>query len=164
MMKAGTYYIGDLCYVMSDRWSEVCHFICSENDEGEFELPDGAKFACYNTTWGDGEYYDNYGNRYAVDSGTIGCVLISDLVNFSAEDVAGMCSIVTFESDFITGSDCDRTGKYHGTGNIVFGNVYIETDPRAPEYEDDFDEDDYDPDEDDTDSLEWLDHPQYNIV
>ena len=25
-MKAGTYYIGDLCYVMHKEWDEVCMF------------------------------------------------------------------------------------------------------------------------------------------
>ena len=47
MMKAGTYYIGDLCYVMHDRWDEFCSITCSEHNvlDGEFNLKDGTRFA-----------------------------------------------------------------------------------------------------------------------
>lgn len=27
MMKAGTYYVGDLCYVLHEDWDEVCSLI-----------------------------------------------------------------------------------------------------------------------------------------
>ena len=44
MMPAGKYYIGDLCYVMTDdEWREICAIIIKGNQclDGEFELPDG---------------------------------------------------------------------------------------------------------------------------
>jgi len=56
-MPAGKYYVGDLCYVMdSDEWSQVCSLIIQGEKllDGEFELPDGRRFAIYSTHWGDG--------------------------------------------------------------------------------------------------------------
>ena len=65
------FYIGDVCYEMTDEdyyadWSN--NF---EDFEGEHELR-GHKFAIGGTAYGDGEYEDQYGHRYGVDSGTIG--------------------------------------------------------------------------------------------
>ena len=31
-MKAGNYYIGDLCYVLHDEWNEVCELIFNTPD------------------------------------------------------------------------------------------------------------------------------------
>ena len=71
-MPAGTYYIGDLCYVFDDNeWDEVLSHIIKGNSciNGEFTLADGRKFASYTTKWGDGEYYDQYSNGYPVEIG-----------------------------------------------------------------------------------------------
>ena len=80
-MKAGKYYVGDLCYVLGDRWTEVCDLIIVGHKclDGEFELADGTKFAIYGTAYGDGHYLDQKGNGYPVDSGTIGCVLAEQI-------------------------------------------------------------------------------------
>ena len=123
MMQAGTYYIGDLCYVMHDVWDEVCMF-----DEGELTLKDGRKIAIYSTAYGDGEYDGCW-----VDSGTIGCIRIEDIkdeepsVNvFSNERTKGW-KMIEFKTDFSTSKE---------GGSIIFGNVLIYTgDESESEYE-----------------------------
>ena len=103
-MKAGTYYIGDLCYVFNQEdWDEVYALTTKgyKLEEGEFELSDGRKFAIYNTAYGDGEYRDQFGNRYSVDSGTIGCVLWKDISRYEyiLPDVG---AVVDMKEDFST--------------------------------------------------------------
>ena len=81
MMKAGTYYVGDLCYVLHERWDEVCELIIEGNRclDGEFNLKDGTRFAIYGTAYGDGNYFDQNGKSYDVDAGSIGCVLLDNI-------------------------------------------------------------------------------------
>ena len=76
MMPAGKYYVGDLCYVMHPEWDEFCSITIKEHTclDGEFNLKDGRRFATFGTKWGDGEYRDQFGNRYGVDAGLIGCI------------------------------------------------------------------------------------------
>lgn len=76
-MKAGIYYVGDLCYVASREWREICDLTTSSR-EGVFALKDGRKFAMLNTMYGDGVYYDQNKKEYSVDSGTLGCMLLSE--------------------------------------------------------------------------------------
>ena len=82
-MTAGQYYVGDLCYVMHDVWDEVCDLLFPDDvnsQQGEFTLKDGRRFAIYNTNYGDGEYdTSEWGHTIGVDSGTIGCILASDI-------------------------------------------------------------------------------------
>lgn len=68
------FYIGDICYVLSD---EVYHdFWGTKKDyeDGVYELPSGLKFAVASTAYGDGLYHDDNGNDYPVDAGVIGVV------------------------------------------------------------------------------------------
>jgi len=115
-MKAGKYWVGDLCYVLADRWEEVCELTIKDNRclYGEFTLKDGTEFAIHCTAWGDGEYPDGNGNTYLVDSGSIGCVLVSSIEN--ADESCG--NIHEFEEDFTTSYD---------NGTINIGHVSIET-------------------------------------
>ena len=132
-MKAGTYYIGDLCYVFSrDDWDEVCALTLDGMKclEGEFELSDGRKFAMYNTAYGDGEYNDQFGNKYSVDSGTIGCVLWKDTTRYEYI-LADVGAVVDMKEDFDTCSD--------GNGLIKIGSTTIDT---AEEWLDQHDEED----------------------
>lgn len=119
-MKAGLYYIGDLCYVFNQEdWDEVCSLTIEGNRclEGEFEMKDGRKFAMYNTRYGDGEYYDQFGNRYSVDSGTIGCVLWKDISRYEyiLPDVG---AVVDMKEDFST---------YNHGGLICISSTTIDT-------------------------------------
>ena len=115
MMKAGEYYIGDLCYVMHDEWNEVCELLDPDDNsgrglEGEFTLKDGRRFAIYSTNYGDGEYEtSDFDKTICVDSGTIGCILTSDIRDnsYTEEQIHRMAVIQTFTKDFNTGFEFD---------------------------------------------------------
>ena len=127
MMKAGTYYIGDLCYVMHDRWDEFCSLTCSGNRvlDGEFNLADGTRFATFTTMYGDGTYKDELGNEYPVDAGRIGCVRVEDI---APEELANIVNgrVVEFVRDFTT---------FSSGGVISIGTVSIDTDYAEEELE-----------------------------
>ena len=128
MMKAGKYYVGDLCYVLHDRWDEFCSLTISGNRvlDGEFNLKDGTRFATFTTKWGDGNYFDQDGKSYDVDAGLIGCVAVED-INFDDKSnfVAGG-RVVEFVNDFTT---------FSAGGVITIGNIAIDTDPVEEEEE-----------------------------
>ena len=127
-MKAGTYYVGDLCYVLHDEWDEVCELIIKDNIclDGEFTLKDGRRFAIYSTAYGDGTYLDQSGNEYGVDAGSIGCILLSDINLESEGNFLTGGNIVPFENDFHTDEE---------DGRIMFGSLIIDTDPVYDEEE-----------------------------
>ena len=83
MMRPGTYYVGDLCYVMHPQWREVCDLMFATKDngtlDGEFNLANGVRFALHGTAYGDGVYYDEQGRKYPVDAGLIGCIRVEDV-------------------------------------------------------------------------------------
>lgn len=126
-MPAGRYYVGDLCYVMTDsEWDEFCAITIKGHNclDGEFEFADGRRFATYGTAWGDGVYSDQHGNQYPVDAGLIGCIRVDDIRAEKLRDVdAG--TIHEFHTDFVTGGG---RGAAHWGGVIQFGRVAIETD------------------------------------
>jgi hypothetical protein len=119
----GTYYIGDLCYVMGDVWTDVCDIIIDGRDclNGQFNLSNKVRFAIYSTKWGDGLYPDNSGRKYSVDSGSIGCINVIDLDPDVMKRAEELGHIVEFTEGFVTSSDED--------GLITFGHVIINTDP-----------------------------------
>jgi len=134
MMTKGEYWVGDLCYVLDNDWDEVCNCLFSKKNDpnqpmnkGEFQLENGVKFAIYGTAWGDGGYLDQHGNCYSVDAGVIGCVKVSDLYKIGEAPASGG-HIHTFEQDFDTSYD---------EGDIRFGSLCIETDPKSDEYGED---------------------------
>lgn len=73
----GTYYIGDLCYVLGDD--------VYDNVYGEYDYQDGVYansdtneiFMVGGTAYGDGFYEGSDGNDFAVDAGIIGITPIS---------------------------------------------------------------------------------------
>ena len=122
-MPAGKYYVGDLCYVMTDdEWQQVCARTIQGNKivDGEFELDDGRRFAIYGTAYGDGEYYDQYGHTYSVDAGSIGCILMSDIRANKYDNILDLGAVQEFAEPFET----DSQG-----GQLKFGHVMIDTDP-----------------------------------
>jgi hypothetical protein len=132
MMKAGKYWVGDLCYVFDDDWSDVLDVIIDGEKvlEGEFNLADGRRFAVFNTAYGDGEYRDQKGHSYYVDAGSIGCILVDDIKANKYDDLTKCGNIVEFTKDFAVFED---------SGLITFGHIEIDTDPR-----DDWNDMDYD--------------------
>lgn len=130
-MPAGRFYIGDLCYVMHDVWDEAVSLMFPDNHsgrgrDGEFTLKDGRRFANFGTRWGDGTYTSNIGTRHLVDSGSIGCILVSDIQDETYDNIETLGAVVEFDQPFEVSED---------SGLICFGAVHIETNP---EYE--FDE------------------------
>ena len=126
------YYVGDLCYVMDDAWSEVCGVADLDNEDWDNELEDGRKFILFSTTFGDGTYNDLDGNPYSVDSGTIGAVLVNNISDVEALNQAlsdGLGHLHTFDSE-LTEDNCFYDG---GVLHIV--DVTIDTD-YGPESDD----------------------------
>ena len=117
-MQAGTYYVGDLCYVMHSEWDEVCALLFADN-EGVFTLKDGRRFAIYKTAYGDGVYADQFGNSYPVDAGNIGCIRVEDVADPQQAWLEGM-NVIAFDQQFYT----DKDGSV-----ISIGNIDIDTDP-----------------------------------
>ena len=123
MLPAGKYYVGDLCYVMHEEWDEVCGLLFkgrTDNgcNQGEFMLKDGRRFACYNTRWGDGLYFDEARNQYPVDAGCIGCILVSDISPGENNDVSSG-TVHDIDRDFNTSTE---------EGVLTFGHIVINTD------------------------------------
>ena len=131
MMQAGKYYVGDLCYVMTDKeWDEFCA-ITIEGDkclDGEFVMSDGRRFATYGTMFGDGCYQDQYANEYGVDAGLIGCIRVEDIHPDKLSDVESLGSVFEFKTDFTTEGGRANKGR-DWDGVIRIHNVFIETDP-----------------------------------
>ena len=127
MMKAGTYYIGDLCYVMHPEWDEFCSLTINGNNvlDGEFNLKDGRRFATFTTKYGDGTYFDEQGYEYPVDAGLIGCINVKDITPSELENL-GSGRVIEFVQDFST---------FSAGGVLRFGSVVIDTDPVEEEDE-----------------------------
>ena len=138
-MKAGKYWVGDLCYVMHPQWTEVCDLLFAGRDdrgcnEGVFKLANGVEFAIFNTAYGDGAYEDREGRIYPVDSGSIGCILASDIDDDTEMKWMLGGNIVEFDADF----EARKRGS-----ELIFGDVVIDTDPPYEEPEYDEEEDAY---------------------
>jgi len=131
MLPAGKYYLGDLCYVMHDRWDEFCDITISEHAclDGEFKFKDGVLFASYGTKFGDGSYNVSGTSVYlGVDAGLIGCIRVEDIASEELKNLS-LGYVVDFDKPFQTWSE---------NGVIHIGHLSIDTDA---DYED---EDDYD--------------------
>jgi hypothetical protein len=144
-LQPTNYYIGDLCYVMHDCWEEVCDLMfphdTEEMFEGELELADGRKFITYGTAYGDGQYTDQNGKPYAVDSGTLGAIKVDeirDLDGFNRTVENGCGHVHEFPTE-INEMDC-----YNQDGEIGLYTVVIDT---AMDYYTQDDEE-YDPEND----------------
>lgn len=114
MFKSGEYYVGDLCVVMNEEeWSEVCDLLDIRGD-GVHELSNGKRIGIFYTEHGDGEYFDQNGNVYGVDSGTIGCILASEIDTPIDDSMV----LIDFNYDFDIGES---------DGTLSFGHIDIET-------------------------------------
>jgi len=117
------FFLGDLCYVLHDAWSEVCDLTPFDNSQHEFELADGRKFILFSTAFGDGVYNDQNGNPYSVDSGTIGAIRVEDIRDPEFDRVVenGLGHIHEFPAE-IDGMDCS-----YEDGTIQIYTVKIDT-------------------------------------
>lgn len=101
-MRPGTYYVGDLCYVMHPQWKEVCALMFATDGNnvlnGEFNLANGVRFAVSSTAHGDGTYFDRQGRQYPVDAGLIGCIRVEDV--YDPEWWLEGVNVIEFERPF----------------------------------------------------------------
>lgn len=144
MMNSGTYWIGDLCYVMHSEWKEVCELIIDDHDvhDGEFTLADGRRFAIYSTQYGDGSYENNFNSdRLCVDSGSIGCIRLEDIDQDNPQNDISSGIIVDFGQSFSTSGGRGTEGTIH-IGHV---EVYTGDDPYYEEEEEEY----YDEEEED---------------
>lgn len=122
-MKAGTYYIGDNCYVLKEEYihgfewvRDFCNPLFDNSDNGDgLVVVDGKDVVAFGTAYGDGEYSSNIGFDFPVDAGIIGCTP-TDLWK-GGEPPFG-CSLVEFKEDFI----CETDGE-----TLKFGHIEIMT-------------------------------------
>ena len=111
MLSKGTYWIGDLCYILNKANGFVWDFVLQETgflglyEEGTLENmnPDnatgyfkflGVEFFSSGTANGDGLFYDQSGNPYPVDAGVIGCFPTASLT-FNVPFVMRMGTLVS---------------------------------------------------------------------
>lgn len=136
-MPKGTYLVGDLCYVIRDDelWSKVCDISFQEDFDGLLnkEIPELPIAWLHGTHFGDGEFDDNYGRLYGVDSGTIGLIKVDD-EKFKAlaeqkklkeeynNDIWCGCHTIEFEEDFVVYYEENRNKTL---GCFYFGNIVI---------------------------------------
>lgn len=120
-LPAGTYYIGDPCYVFNrEQWDTL-----GEQTGWFEETPVAAiyeyRMVAFGTAYGDGTYQDNFGHEYPVDSGLIGIVPIEVV------DPTKICGqVVRFEEPFT----CEDIGD-----RLRFGHIVIETEDDEEEDE-----------------------------
>jgi len=124
-LPAGTYYIGDLCYIFTDEeWSYHCKQVFADGKQfiGIFHTRKNIPFANFRTKYGDGLYFGDDDDKYYVDSGTIGCFPLRDLPKDALENSTKMAKgiITTFDEPF-------NVYYNKGPGNIVFDPIYIYT-------------------------------------
>jgi hypothetical protein len=124
IFPAGTYYIGDPCYVIRNEWAWLG--VCNQ-----LEGKDGGIFMWHNedkwiqgwansTAWGDGMYRGSDKQDYAVDSGLIGVMPVPEDFDikryFPYTEVAAGVKI--FAKDFIV---------TYENGVFYIGNIRINT-------------------------------------
>lgn len=146
-MPAGRYHVGDLCYVLTEeKWEEACELMFPTVDSGRqgrygtFTLSDGTVFTILPTKYGDGCYPSSRETCFAVDSGTIGCILASSLERSGDFADAGVFDLEDFTPEY-------------DDGTLHFGDVSIYTGDDAEEDDELLEEDEsffhYDEAEDD---------------
>jgi hypothetical protein len=117
-LPAGTYYIGDPCYVIRD-WDEFLN-VCGTDKFFTFR---GYKIFMSYTAYGDGVYVDvEEGGEYPVDSGSIGAIPTA----LCCTPADGGDIDVRFPQNFA----CSFDGRF-----INIGRKKIDTDPRDSEEE-----------------------------
>ncbi len=121
--KAGTYYIGDPCYVLSEKdWDKIL------GNDGHSTIK-GKDVFFAGTAYGDGTYEDQNKNEYPVDTGCIGIFPVEVCLKTKLKEVPKrkMGMIFTFDADFEVSAN---------NGNFTFGDVEIITDGSNEEEED----------------------------
>jgi hypothetical protein len=123
--EPGTWYIGDLCYVLDASWEAFCKLTIRGEEclDGGFRFADGREFVSFMTKWGDGTYQDSDGFNYPVDAGLIGCVRVEDM-DAKLDEAINDGRVHVFTKPFV----CERVGNI-----LYFGKIAIDLDPADEE-------------------------------
>lgn len=131
------FYVGDPCYVLSDEiyrnfWGEVCNW-----KDGIYSVPTTEEqFAISGTAYGDGEYFDEYGRAYGVDSGTLSIIPLELVEDINEAKDCGYVTEKPGSVDF-----CFYNGLF--TLDFEYEKFTIDTNDSCDEDDfDDWDEDD----------------------
>lgn len=122
VVPAGKYYLCDPCYVISnaDDWVgflESCATEDSAGFSGHYEaLSDGTKVLAFATKHGDGNYHDQHGNSFSVDSGLLGLIPCSYSPGYEGIERTGA------QAEFTEDTLC-----FTRDGILTFGNHVIDT-------------------------------------
>lgn len=119
-LPAGTYYIGDPCYVIHD-WGSFCD-VWFENTNSVFDY-DGHDLCAFYTKYGDGSYEASDGSMLGVDAGMIGAV---PAVLMTTGDF-DMGTEVHFDKPF--------TCRREGNGKLHFGDFTVMTGDDDEDYD-----------------------------
>lgn len=114
-MPAGTYFIGDLGYIISDQdeWMELLE---TTNYFNEPKVYKHNKIGCLwaaGTAYGDGVYDSNFEEIFTVDSGTIGLINVKYVPKDEREYVQDLAE-VRFSSPFKVSVDSLGTFRFGG--------------------------------------------------
>lgn len=114
--EPGTYWIGDLCYVLqADEWDDLL-IQTSLAEEAVVEIR-GFKVGYCGTAFGDGVYMDEERNLYPVDSGSIGIMPLEKIK--VSNKIMNLGRIIQMPESFSIENQ---------NGRLRFGNVFIDTD------------------------------------
>lgn len=141
-LKKGKYIIGDPCYFIKE-WDDFGAAVLSPDWKGEgnyFTYKNQHGFV-HGTMYGDGEYSDQYDNRFGVDSGLLACIplelLTEDVtikkfeVFYKEDSDSTLGIIVNFQDDF----ECS-----YDEGLFTFGHISINTNSEEDEDDDEAEE------------------------
>lgn len=135
------FYVGDICYALSDKmyqeeWGGKHHF-----QEGCFEVMDsGLSFAVGYTAYGDGCYADNKGHKYPVDAGCIGVVPLELVAKESANELGLVSRIPGKACYYITDGRFILEIPASEKSRRIRETIYIDTHDYYCEMEDDEDD------------------------
>lgn len=139
VLPAGSYYIGDLCYIIpAAAWGDLCDQWFKDGADSITAIYNSKECYAFNTAYGDGTYPGSDGFNYPVDAGIIGIISADSVTLKNPGELDEAFTLKTFESDFTISTDGET---------LIFGDLVIET---GDEEEDD---DDYWPDEDEDEDI-----------
>ena len=137
ILPAGTYFIGDPCYLFghddegTKKWEDICNQIDEEPAYVGKLISQGDRLAFIGgTANGDGTFYDHENHEYGVDAGLLGCSPI-EWNSYKYEDLEKLGHVHTFDDQF----QCTWID-----GNFSFGSFIIHTDYIGEEREEDDDD------------------------
>ena len=116
IVQPGVYFLCDPCYVVpDDEWSDL---LDKSNMLTEvYAEADRGLIVAFSTMWGDGTYYDQYGNSYDVDAGVIGLVDVRYNPTEDMDPHSEYRKVV-----FSVATECSQKD-----GILIFGDTYINT-------------------------------------